>query len=333
MTDSTQPSAPVPYTETTDLTTGFHIFLAIAFTCFIWICVVKPYTTLLNISYLKYLPIISIVLIAIILFIVIVYEQLYKNTLSDENIFAILKISTLLFGIIAREIFLAYHAQSGSRNFKVFTFFVMIFFMINILEASATSIISSMDTNKQELDKIQEVPNLELFSGIIGITLCVIVSMMLIRGYRVDMFYDSSSLYIKTKLGPLFILAYTFWNLLFVIQIGGLPTLLNFCSTLLLPIIVEYSGSGDWLQTRGIALFFCIIILMGFGNGGSNLLPMYNVSPGEDRSKVIKDTYDTKLMKLQETKEIKLTVTVLAGAFTAFALFYECYNMKVAFEN
>lgn len=254
---------------TTELTSGFHIFLAIAFTCFMWVCVVRPYTSLLSVKSLKYLPIIMILIIATVLTSVVLHEELYKKWLPDKSDFAIVKIVTLLIGVIGREIFLYHHSSSGSSNYTFFTYFVMFFFMINILEASVISY----------LDNKENTTNIIIFSN--GLLLCVILCIMLFKGYKVGMKYDKTSLYIVTNFGPLFIMAYTIWNLLFVVQTGNVPILLNFCSTLLLPILVEYSGQGDWLQTRGISLLFFILFIVGFGNGESNVLPMYNTPPEE----------------------------------------------------
>ncbi len=314
--------------EYSEITTGFHIFLAIAFTCFMWVCIVKPFTTLIGNKWLKYIPIVTIMIIATVFTSIVIYEELYKNSLSEENNFALAKIIALIIPVIIREFFLFWHVSSGSRNFTYFTYFTIIILVVNILEASISSY---LNIKKPELDNVTEVPNLGMVSFINGCALCAMLCMMIIRGYRVGMNYDKNSLYIVTKFGPLFIIAYTLWNLLFVIQLGGLPTLLNFFSTLLLPILVEYSGQGDWLHTRGVSLLFFILITMGIGPDESNLLPMYNISDEENRDIVIKTTYNTELMKVQEMKEVKITVAVMSCIFVIFAMCNECYKLRLSY--
>ena len=68
--------------------------------------------------------------------------------------------------------------------------------------------------------------------------LCAVLFVMYWNGHKMGISNTENSLYYLTRFGPLFILGYSFWNLAFVIDIGGLPTFLNFVSTLLLPIMM-----------------------------------------------------------------------------------------------
>ncbi len=75
----------------------------------------------------------------------------------------------------------------------------------------------------------------------------------------------------------LWILAYTFWNLGFRIQlIENTSILLFFVVSLLLPLVVHIMGIADWMQIRALTLLFLIIINMGIAYGSGSILPIYN---------------------------------------------------------
>jgi glucose-6-phosphate-specific signal transduction histidine kinase len=135
-----------------------------------------------------------------------------------------------------------------SKNYKSIASAVLIlFFVVNIAEAcSATK------------------DPMILASGII---LCISA----IINYRQVVITTQT---IDSKLSWMFIIAYTFWNFGFRIQLSENTSIIPFTIvSLILPVIAKIYGY-DWLQIRSITLLFVMIITFGINSG--NILPMYN---------------------------------------------------------
>jgi hypothetical protein len=316
-------SKPADITETT---TGLHVILAVSISCMFWVLAVKPFTSYTPNLFSKYAGICFMAALAFVLCTVLTYTKLYANSLADDGVFAAVKMWSLFAGIAAIEFFVIkssmHTGNLGTGFFNAYTITIFLIFAANILEASVTSFINR---DKPEADGVTEAPEVPIVNFVNGLVLVLTLCIMYYRGHRMGTHDDSSALYMTSNLGLPFILAYTFWNALFVMELGTLPTLLNICSTLVMPIIVQYTGCGDWLHSRAISLLFFIFVLHGLGQGDADLLPMYNYNSDSAISKAdkIRMTFDGPLGGLQESKGAKYTMIALSTLFSCLALFRE----------
>lgn len=298
-------------------TTSSHIFTAIATSCFAWLLVAKPAITLSGSGkYSKYFLIILVHLIlAIILPIVFLSSNLHLE--RDESTFVIIKMVALMAGALVREAIIIYFdsttVKKGISYSRVLTFVIIGLLIANIAEAVYTQF-KNLDL---VLPGSSEVPNLNLINSVVGIILILILVVSLFSTNSIGYLNDGNVLRMVTNFGAMFIMAYTFWNLIFVIQIGGVPVFMFFCVTLLLPIIVSMLGVADWLQTRALTLLFFMLLTLGMGTGQSNILPMYNTID-EDPSKTL-DKSD-ELTKTQDNYGVKIFLLVLVCIFTLLAV-------------
>lgn len=321
-TQTTQPTQLSQPTQT-DLikdkfSTSTHIYLAIASTCLAWLLVVKPGITLLDTKgYTKYLPI-AIVYIGLCIILPIIYisQGLYNET--DEGTFIISKIAAISVVAIIRAAYLIYYNETNNKDFRWFTWIIMFLFAVNIFEA----VVVQYTQRDKFIGGPVDVPYIDVVNSVAGLGLILVLIVMTVKGHLFGIEKSSTKLRLVSNLGPLFILAYTFWNLLFVIQMGDVSTLLFFCVTLLLPIIVECVGSADWLQTRGITLIFFMFLTLGLGYNQANILPMYNNN--DDYGLV---NIDDKLVEgniiqqAQQNYYVRLGLMVLTCIFTFLALY------------
>ncbi len=310
--------------KSNDITIATHLYIAIATTCLAYLLVVFPITSVFKENFttlIKYSPVWTMTLILyIILPGIIIHRGLYKFSESGEDNFALMKMFAVIITGLGRELFLAYFVLSGnvsknSKFYTLFTIFMLITLGGNIAEAVYNQI---SDRNKPELDNTTEVPELNIINASMGIILIIVLLIIVFKGHKIGVNNTSGNLYQITKIGYPFIIAYTLWNLLFVIQTGGIPTFMFFCTTLLLPIILEFCGVGDWLHTRGVTLMFFIIVMFGIGKGQENILPMYNNLDNRGIGTDFKDS----LQLFQENKELKIFLLTMTCLSTVGSLFY-----------
>jgi hypothetical protein len=301
-----------------EFTTSSHIFTAIAASCFAWLIVAKPAITLSGSGkYSKYSLIILVHLVlALILPAVFLGEKLYDE--RSESVFIIIKIVALMVGALIREgIIIGLDATSarsknnGVNYSTILTIVIILLLVANIAEAVYTQI-----KNISPSSGPNEVDHIDLINSIMGIILIIILFMNLGNNYKgIGYLNDGNTLRMVTNLGSMFILAYTFWNMVFVVEIGGIPVFMFFCVTLLLPIIVSMLGIADWLQTRALTLLFFMVLTLGMGRGQSNILPMYNTID-ESHSAVL---VDDELSKVQYNYYMKIFLLIMSCIFTLLA--------------
>jgi len=302
--------------KTPEITIMTHIFIAIASMCFVWMLFVSPAMSLVNHSngIVKYIPIITVLLIfCVILPIIMFANGSYKNSISDDDNFIILKMVSVIGFILIMHGFLFWKSIKGPVNQTIMTWVLTLLLVANIAEAVYTQYVNK---DKPEFDGISEVPKANLINPIIGIILIVALFVKLYKGHKFNILEKNGQLRLVSSLGPLFIISYTLWNLLFRIQlVENTSTFIFMCVSLLLPIITEFTGTGDWLQVRAYTLLFVMIMTFGVGYNQSSIMPFYNklgYQPEEDA--------ENPLTVVQKNKHVKMILLVLGFITAVMAL-------------
>ncbi len=287
-----------------------HVFIAIASMCFVWILFVSPAMSLINHknSIVKYLPAIIVLLIYCVIMPSIMFaNSSYKNNMSSEDKFAIVGMISVIVTIFAIHGFLFWKNFYGSVNNNIMTWVLMLLIIVNIAESCYNQYINR---NKPEFNGISEVPWANYLSPIVGIILIVALFIKIYKGHKFGIVDKNGKLKLVTKLGPLFIISYTLWNLLFRIQLfESASTFLFMCVCLILPIITEFTGTGDWMQVHAYTLLFVMIMTFGIG---SNQSSFYNKLGFQQETET-----ENPLVELQKNNDIKWILLVL-GLITAF---------------
>lgn len=215
----------------------------------------------------------------------------YKASLNDEEeLFVIAKIlSVAIFIVVLHVIFIISmnlkKFNLTKLNNKAVNIVLYLILAANIFEAVVTQI-SNFTENNEPVD---------LANGILGL--------LLIGWLPFDAWLKKSGMTITTNgfsqqlacnFSLCYILAYTFWNLLFRSELfKNSSVLLFFGVSLLLPIITHLTGYGDWLQVRAYTLLALMILTWGIGPGEYRIFPQYNddgYDPEDDKKSVWTET-------------------------------------------
>jgi hypothetical protein len=311
-----------------------------------WSKIIKEMFKNLSIFTKRYFLILFVhIILAIVLPSIYFSENLSKE--SESSSFVIAKIAALMVGMLIREMFVihldvkkipsvSYQEVSSeisseiiktdisekSLYLKAFQIFMGGILFLNIGEAVYTQIKNGVDG--KIIPGSIHVDYLDQINGACGgILMLLVFYMWFSKNRRFEIFSQGNILRLSSNFSAAFIIAYTLWNLLFVIQLGGeVPVFFFFVLTLLLPIIVWFFGYADWLQARSMTLLFFIFITLGMGSGQLNILPMYNKI--DESSKTLEIPNDNNLLKNgYEHREFKIFLLVLTCIFTAVACYSE----------
>lgn len=297
--------------QTYPISTTSHIIIGLSLSCLFWIFFAKP--AMYNI----YTSIFTVLFFCIIIPIVMIYYKSYDNSIKGND-FILVKLVSVVIAILVAQGFIWSNNKYKTGD-KTLSIVLIVLLMANIIEAVATQL-SSQDSSEE--------PLIDTLNPITGILLCVILiiqAIAILKNYNNLTMGTQDNLILKSNLGLFFILGYTFWNLLFRIQLlENTFVFAFFCVSLLTPIIAQYTKTGDWLQIRAFSLLFVIIIAYGF-NDEVSIFPMYN-KMGYDQ----KEDSENILTKIQKNKDLKLCLFALGMIFTLFSL--GCLIYKIRFS-
>lgn len=197
---------------------------------------------------------------------------------------------------------------------------------INILEACVTQI-SNFSKNRDKFENAIDVSN-----GVVGVGVIGSVVYNAILGNLMTIVQTSDFINVKTQINIWTAISYTFWNLLFRIQIGKTTSVLPFfVSSLALPIYAHYVYGRDWVHTRAICLMMWMILALGFGKDEMRMLPMYTTdtlsSSYPERLSIamtdikFMESKSSLIVKIQEN-EVFRTLLVVGGSVTCVMSFF-----------
>jgi hypothetical protein len=267
----------IKYTDPSEISTSTHIFISLAATAFAWLLIVKPFMTVVPLKGLgKYaLIMLMAIIFCIVLPSIFIGSKIYLE--HKDNIFMIVKLVSVAIGVLVVIGILVYHDRFKRTSWVYSTVILYLILAANIIEAVYTQLKNTVSDVSGTPGSLTPVPGIGIINAIIGIVLVLSLFVMVIKGTRISSVSTKDTLMLKCSLSMAFIITYTLWNLLFQIELNTTnSTLMFFCMTLALPIITHYTGTGDWLQVRGITLLFFILLTIGMGRGSLNVFPMYN---------------------------------------------------------
>ncbi len=316
-----------------DVNSFTHVYISIASMFVAWfLCCVPAIKTLQYNGIKKYgLIILTILIYCIVIPITMTTTGAIYDTISHENVFAIVKMFSLCIAILLFTFYAAYYGKNGQIGFekmefgqKIISVMLVLVLIANILEACWVSY-----TNKDalEFDGVNEVPEMNIIIFATGILLCIslIIGYFVRRNQIMTASIKGNTINIVSDLSWAFILGYTFWNLAYRIQlIENTSVLIFFFVSLLLPIIAHKTGMGDWLHIRALTLLFVMIVTLGITPNGGSILPMYNLQ-GYNKKQ---DNGDP-ITALQKDKSVKIILLVLGLVFTVMSLFESCTKTKI----
>lgn len=280
-------------------TSMFHIYISIASACLAWILFIKPLTTIGPKKSLYYM--FSGILVWCIIFpIIMIASKSAYNSISDEDTFVIVKILSLVVAIIIIQGFIA-GSYYGYKNNKLMTIVINIILMLNIAEACYTQLYNYIN-----YDNDHELYN--IINPIIGICLIPILIVNIIKGSGMSVVKHNMSINLYSDIKPWFIIAYSLWNTLFRIHLlPNTSTIIFFIVSIVMPIIIDFTKLGDWLQVRAITLLFIMIITFGLTPNEGNFIPIYNIQG------YIKDIDDNNIFsEIQRNNIFKYIILILA---------------------
>lgn len=344
------------------LTTASHIFLAIASACFAWILFCIPAMKLMNSKWSLWLIMFTLLVYCIIIPAVMISNESIFTNLSGEKEFMLAKFISVIGGIFIISGCLLYNysgvklatklkdgcswiakkiprfeqtlnnigASLEKISFeKAMTFLISVLMIVNIGEAGYVSF-NAVKENKPEVDNITEFQPMNLSLGIMSVILILVLLINIFKSENLmNASYKDGFLKLSSNFGWLFILAYTFWNLAFRVQlVENTSVLLFFTVSLLLPIVTHFLKIGDWMQIRAYTLLFLMIINMGLAYGEGSLFPSYNQT-GYEKHKDLDDV----LTKPLRTKELKIFLVVISVVLTLLALFKSTGGINYAMSK
>lgn len=252
-----------------EFTIFFHIFISLAAACFAWVFMLQPLMSKSKIA----AGIFGIIWFLVLPIIILASESLLDSILSRDNaIFAYLKfISVWVTLLVVFGFIIYYNIYGDSRKIHIIrTIVISGLFLINILEASFDQII-----NRRIDDKMNE--SVDMANGILGIMLSIILVVSVFYSNGIGVVSTKNTTFLNFELGTWFILAYSFWNILFrsyIIQNTG--TLYFTIVSLFLPLLLHFMNIGNWFENRALTLFFYAITIIGITKSDGRLLPLYN---------------------------------------------------------
>ena len=254
---------------TTDIN---HLYITIASMTAIWITMCYPLIYKIYGSW--YISIFAFLFWIIALPITMFATKSYEVSLdNDDELFVIIKIVSVVAFIVILHIMLTYlYKYKKVDNFWI-NIILYLIFAANIAEAVGTQMKNSFDDDTGDnKDKY-----INLFNSIIGIFLIIWLLLDFIKGKRMQLSANSNQMKLMCNFNIFFILAYTFWNILFRSQLfKNTSVLLFFGLSLVLPILTHITGYGDWLQVRAYTLLALMILTWGIGEGEARIFPQYN---------------------------------------------------------
>jgi hypothetical protein len=257
----------------TQFTPIFHIFIALAITCFAWIFMLKPllFSKFSSIFLTYSIPRLAVLFWMIIVPIVILTTGVLDSTIygDEDALFVKLKVGSVWLGSLFKLglVFLFFWGgfpKSGIK-YKMILMAITGIFVANILEAVG-----------EQLHNIKN-PEYDITNGIMGIIIAMMVIYEIYNQINPVSISSSGEYYVKFGISIATILAYTFWNISFksyIHQDSGI--ILFVLLTLVLPIILNQTRPGSWLQFRAQSLLFYAFVTFGFANNEWSMLPLYN---------------------------------------------------------
>ena len=286
---------------------AFDSLISISTSCISWLLFYKPITTIIpekqGIHKVAYSWLTSGVW-AIVLPSILIATDATNNSVTGEDDFINVKLVSVALGVLLISGFTSYSLIYDKNINNVVSIVLGLVLIVNILEATYTQIQNGIqDTNKKE--KVVNIIN-----GSIGAGLCLVLSYMMYKNRNDLITIPNGTLRINSNFGWYYILAYSFWNVLFRTQLVQNSAVLMFTVTsILLPMFTHYFGVGDWLQMRAYTLLATLIFI-------------YGLTP-DDRflSRYIKDGYDPEeekdlwIVKLQRSYYYKFSFLSLGMVF------------------
>ncbi len=305
-----------------DINSFTHVYIAIASMFMAWFLCCLPAMKLLQYNdYKKYgLIVFTVIIYCIVIPIIMTVTRAIYDTISQESIFAIIKMFSVCGCILLMTFYSIMYTNIKSDQMgtfqKIMSFLIVLVLIGNILEACWVSYVNK---DSQEFDGVSEVPEMNIILFSMGLMLCVslIIGYFVTRNQSITAISSTIIIKLVSGLSWSFILGYTFWNLAYRIQlIENTSVLIFLLVSLILPIIAHYSGMGDWLQIRGFTLLFTMIVTLGIAPDNGSELPMYNLQ-GYNKKQDNNDSITVS----SSNKYIKIILLVLGMIFTVMSLF------------
>jgi len=247
-------------------------------------------------------------------------NESYNLDIYGDDTFRLAKFLSVSIAIIIIQISLCYtNVHPGKSATRFLTHVTYLFFVVNILEASA---VSFTNLNKPSYDGVNDFPEVNLLLGIVSVIMVVSLCITWFNEKKqIEMNLQGDQLMLNCNFSTCLILSYTFWNLGFKIQEIESPlVLMYFVVSLLLPVVTHYMGIGDWLQVRGLTLLFAIIVELGLAKGETTIFPAYN-KIGYDQNQ----TENSSLSKFFGNRDFKIFLVVMSMLTVCGSLF----NLKL----
>lgn len=303
-------------------TPATHIFVALAVLCFAYLFLVMPMTkkifpspVMIKIAEkLKIrkdiVPYLLIILCLIVYCIVIpaimAHYGAFSLSVSNVDDFLLVKTLSVIVTIFVIYYYMfRYGRQLDSERPKLFgydtmTLIVTLLLILNIFEA-----VVEQWTHSDTKSFNGRINMANAFAGF------VLIIGLLYQRRHMSINSGVTTFKLESNLSMFFVLAYTFWNFLFRIQlVNNTSVLLFLFVSLLLPLYMAATKTGDWLQVRALTLLLLIILNFGLGPGQINILPWYN-----DTGYNIETDQQDPIVQLFSNDWMKILLVVLAFLF------------------
>lgn len=274
-------------------TLGFHILISLAAPALVWFLFAKPLTTIGPGKSLRYMAIATFVW-CILLPIIMIATDATMLSISGETAFVVLKLLSVVAIMLVFQAFIAAKYHKKTIRSSLWSKAIVLMFAANIGEAIYT------ETKNYFEPGVEERHIVDILNPMIGVLLLIILAANF-WDKQVDVAIDkpNKSIRLDAKLGTWFIIAYTVWNMLFRSRLISNTSSLIFATLSLgLPLVAHFTGSGDWLQMRGVGLLSLMIFTFGITPVmyRFNLLPLYNKEGYDedvDEDNIISKAQDT----------------------------------------
>lgn len=292
-------------------TLGFHILISLAAPALVWFLFAKPLTTIGPNGSLKLMTA-TLIVWCVILPLTMIATGSTNLSISGETGFVVLKLVSVVVIMLVFQAFIAAKYYKLEIRTLWWSRVIVLMFAANIAEAIYTQ-------TKNYYEPGAEAKHIvDILNPIIGVLLLLV----LVGNYRkkevgVKVDKQRNSIQLDAKLGTWFIIAYTIWNMLFRSRLISNTSSLIFATLSLgLPLICHFTGTGDWLQIRGVGLLALMIFTFGITPAIKhfNLLPLYN-KEGYDEDV----DEDNIISRVQDTEAYRYGMLVAGIATTALA--------------
>ena len=246
-------------------TLALHTFVSIATACFAYLMVLKPLTTI-GPGKTLFFSALTVLLWFIILPLVLFINGSADNGFGGE--FASIKLISAAVALIVLQALISLRYLKNIISDSTLSIVIGLLLAINILEAVYTQFKSYQDEKKTT----------DLLNAGLGLAITLGLFFTL-KKEKMQIERKGRNLTLQSNIGWWWIAAYSFWNMAFRSHYAeNTAWLIFFVVSIVMPVLVQATGSGDWLQSRTVSLVVLLIVSLGLGPGDWNIFSDYDKS-------------------------------------------------------